>query len=258
LFSIDIGLAMGLGHRLRFARDADLSWSPQITHPHNHPHKPARFPELAAAIALHSRPDPRLLHVWADLRNFSAMVNDAAARGDKVPIETASQVATSVPYRLLRLKGDERQESLHELLRLCLLSYAKMLLIKLPGIGRQMTVLVEGLKGALVAWCGVLQRWGVGDGGGVSGDPAGVYKLLLWGAFVASVAIFEDFDEEWLNDILLRTVVALGLQDWPETRAVLKDFLWIDIVFDQPAERLFRRLSPEDGGGTTLLEMPGG
>ena len=205
--SIDIGLAMGLGQPLRFSRDEDISWSPQIA-----TGRPAaRFTELSAALALHSRPDPRLLNVWADLREFSARVNDTVARGAKVPMDIASRLATSVPHQLLRLRVDEGLVGegaacgglLHELLRLCMLAYAKTLLIKLPGIGRKMVVLVEGLRGSLTAWHCDLRLRAVG--GGVSGEDVleGARRLLLWAVFVASVAIFEESDEDWLHDILV-------------------------------------------------------
>lgn len=91
-------------------------------------------------------------------------MNDAAASGTKVPLKAASRLATSVPERLLCLKAAETQvslhqhmfleqdASLHELLRVCMLAYVKMLLIKLPGIGRKMTVLADGLRAVLTSW----------------------------------------------------------------------------------------------------------
>lgn len=237
---------MGLGHDLRFAREEDISWSPQIAWGRS----ATRFEELNAAIALHARPDPRLLNVWADLREFSGLTNETAAMGGRLPMEMASRLATSVPYRLLGLRVDEGQEathsgpvSLHELLRLCMLAYAKMLLIKLPGVGKKMTVLAERLRDSLTAWHCDLQLRAVHD---VSRDLLGARRLLLWGTFVASVSIFEDFDEDWLDEILVQTVWVLGLRGWGEARALLKGFLWIDLVFDQPGERLFRRFSAEE------------
>ncbi len=237
---------MGLGHDLRFASEEDISWSPQIARGRS----ATRFDELNATISLHARPDPRLLNVWADLREFSGLVNEAAAKRARLPMEIASRLATSVPYRLLRLTVDEGQKfthtgpvSLHELLRLCMLAYSKMLLVKLPGVGKKMTVLAKGLKDSLTAWHCDLQLRTVRDG--VSRDLLGARSLLLWGTFVASVSIFEDFDEDWLDEILVQTVWVLGLQGWGEVRAMLKDFLWIDLVFDQPGERLFRLFSAE-------------
>jgi hypothetical protein len=227
---------MGLGHPLRFARDEDLSWSPQIAEGRS----AARFPELNAAIALHQRPDPRLLNVWADLREFCRLANEATARGTKVPMEMASRVATSVPHRLLRLKSDDADDggaSLHEFLRVCMLAYAKMLLIKLQGVGKHMRVLADGLRRGLTVWHAGLELRAVGED--AVGVASGAWKLLLWGAFVAGVSVFEDFDEAWLNKILVRCLGVLGLRTWEETRATLKELLWIEVVFNEAGEHLF-------------------
>jgi hypothetical protein len=245
---------MGLGTELRFTRDDDLSWSPQIAQSRD----ATRFPELDPTFQMYVRPDPRLLNVWADLRAFSKLVNDATARRSKVSAEIAMRLATSVPHRLERLGREAEARvstahqyrhvpvtsvhdslSLHELLRLCMLAYAKMLLMKLPGIGRKMTFLADGLRNVLTAWHADLElRQACGD---VSGDVMGVWKLVLWGAFVAGVSIFEDFDEEWLRELLVQGLSVLGLRSWAEAREELKGFLWIDVVFDQPGKRSFHQ-----------------
>ncbi|KAK4153794.1 hypothetical protein C8A00DRAFT_43359 [Chaetomidium leptoderma] len=145
--AIDLGLAMSLGHKLRFARECDLS----------------------AALQLHQRPDPRLLNVWADIREFSKLANKSTTvHGTTMPREVVSRLATSVPHRLLRLRPEgaqafrHRKACLHELLRLCMLAYAKMLLIKLQGLG--MAERDSGPDG-LCAWVAVVGR----DEGGAQG-----------------------------------------------------------------------------------------
>jgi hypothetical protein len=258
---------MGLGHDLRFTRDDDISWSPQIALGQGPGQSPAarRFPELDAAVPPHMRPDPRLLNVWADLREFSRLVNDAAARKVKIPIEVVFRLRTSVPHRLLRLRldgragealrrrggvvreglqgGDEVPRDpafLHELLRLSMMAFAKMLLIKLHRIGKRMVVLVDGLTNVLSAWHEDLGRKQVA-GGAVLGEAVGAWKLVLWSAFVAGVSIFEDFSEPWLNDLVTRALSGLGLRTWDETREVLKEFMWVDLIFGYDGKRLFER-----------------
>lgn len=250
---------MGLGHDLRFTREDELSWSPQIA---LGPGRSARqFPELDAAVPPHMRPDPRLLNVWADLREFSRLVNEAAAGRTKIPIEVMFRLRTSVPHRLLRLRlegglgchpgsgvpgeggGEVPRDAVfvHELLRLSMMAFAKMLLIKLHRIGRSMVVLVQGLTDVLTTWQVDLERSQAAHGSTSTGMTVGGWKLVLWSAFVAGVSIFEDFGEPWLNDLVTKALSALGLRTWDETREVLKEFMWVDLVFGYHGKRLFDR-----------------
>lgn len=258
---------MGLGHDLRFTRDDDISWSPQIALGQGPGQSAAarRFPEIDAAVPAHMRPDPRLLNVWADLREFARLVNDAAATKVKIPIEVVFRLRTSVPHRLLKLRLDgsagvalrrgggvvreglQREGGvpcdptfLHELLRLSMMAFAKMLLIKLHRIGRRMVVLVDGLTNVLTAWHQDLQRNQATDGA-VLGEAVGAWKLVLWSAFVAGISIFEDFSEPWLNDLVTEALSVLGLRTWDETREVLKEFMWVDLIFGYDGTRLFER-----------------
>ncbi|KAK4244159.1 hypothetical protein C7999DRAFT_44144 [Corynascus novoguineensis] len=237
--SIDIALAVGLGHDLRFTQDDELSWSPQIARGRR---AARRFSELDAALlqfgesrVMTMRLDPRLLNVWADLREFSELANSVTSRrGPKVPAKTASLLEQSVPHRLLRLG------IFHEFLRICMLAYVKMLLIRLKGIGKKMVFLSEWLKRVLTRF-----RTNINHQLLLGGDPAAAVKLLLWGAFIAGVAIFDDSEEIWLNDLLQHSLAVLELRTWDDTRAVLKEFLWIDAVFDEPGRQLFQRLRPQ-------------
>ncbi|KAK4234744.1 hypothetical protein C8A03DRAFT_46987 [Achaetomium macrosporum] len=190
---IDLGLAMGLGTDLRFFRDEDISWSPQIARSRT----ATRFRQLRQAVQGHPQPDPRLLNVWADLCEFSKLVNEATARGAKVTSELSSCLATSVLHRLLRLRcsSDEAPASLHELLRLCMLTYAKILFVKLCGLGRKMTAFAGGLETVLSAWHSSLRASG-------AKGQMGLLELVLCASVVASVSIFEDAKTKWLAEML--------------------------------------------------------
>ncbi|KAL2194216.1 hypothetical protein P885DRAFT_43506, partial [Corynascus similis CBS 632.67] len=241
--SIDMALAVGLGHALRFSQDEELSWGPQIARSRR---ATRQFSELDAALlqfgesrVMTMRLDPRLLNVWADLREFSEMANSVTSRrGPKVPAKTASLLEQSVPHRLLLPHcPPPTMQIFHEFLRVCMLAYVKMLLIRLKGIGKKMVFLSEWLRTVLTAF-----RTNINHQLPLDSDPAAAVKLLLWGAFIAGVAIFDDTEESWLNDLLQRSLAVLELRTWDDTRAVLKDFLWIDAVFDEPGRQLFQRL----------------
>lgn len=174
---------------------------------------------------VHPRPDPRLLNVWADIREFSTLVNKATTTGVKMAATSFLQLSRSAPYRLLSMQC---VHPFHELLRLSMLAFLKPLLIKSPGTGRTMTYLAEKLKANLLE-----QTF----------PPSSVEQasLLLWSLFITCLSIFEEEDQKWLQVLVVQTVDTLGLRTWADTRAVLKGFLWVDLVLDQAGERVFEK-----------------
>lgn len=108
-----------------------------------------------------------------------------------------------------------------------MLAFLKPLLINGPGIGRQMAYLADRLKTSLL--------------GQTSPPSAEQASLLLWSLVITWSSIFEEQDQEWLRVLLVQTVHTLGLKSWADTRAVLKRFLWIDMMLDGAGERVFAR-----------------
>ncbi|EAW17781.1 uncharacterized protein NFIA_077140 [Aspergillus fischeri NRRL 181] len=213
--TIDLYLAAGTGSKLRFVED--ISWGPHLAHGR----LATRFPELKMVSP---RPDTRLLNVWADIREFSTLANKATTTGVKLAVTSFLQFSRSAPYRLLSLQC---AHPFHELLRLSMLAFLKPLLIQIPGIGRQMTYLAEKLKASLLEQ--------------TSPPLVEQASLLLWSLFVTCLSIFEEQDQEWLRALVVQTVHTLGLRTWADTRAVLKSFLWVDLMLDQAGERVFER-----------------
>ncbi|KAE8369789.1 hypothetical protein BDV27DRAFT_120206 [Aspergillus caelatus] len=213
--TIDLYLAAGTGSKLRFVED--MSWGPHIAH--------GRLASLSPELKMvHPRPDPRLLNVWADIREFSRLANKATTTGVKLAATSFLQLSRSAPYRLLSLQC---VHPLHELLRLSMLAFLKPLLIKIPGVGRKMTYLAEKLKASFLE-----QTF-----------PPLVEQasLVLWSLFITCLSIFEEQDQKWLRALVIQTMDTLGLRTWADTRAVLKSFLWVDLVLDQAGERVFER-----------------
>ncbi|CAM1508640.1 Fc.00g054880.m01.CDS01 [Cosmosporella sp. VM-42] len=211
---IDLGLAMRTGSKMRFVRE-NISWGPQVAlgKPLNsYPELRVFSPEL----------DTRLLNIWSDLQDFSKAANKALETKVKMPAAHFSPLCTTVPQRLVSLKFDPT--SLQELLRLSMLAYIKNLLIQIEGLGKELTVLANGLKTALLA-----QHF----------PPAfGTAEILLWSLTIASLAVFESLDQDWLRMALVKTCSSLSLQTWTETRIILKRFLWLDMVYDKKGKRL--------------------
>jgi len=207
---------MGLGTKLRFT-ELVASWSPEIADGPS-----ARF--YRELDALQPRPDPRLLNVWADLREFSRAANEVVKQGTSIQ-PSLFFLITSVLHRLLRLEFD--QNSLSEVLRLGMLAYSKTIMIRLQGLGKKMTFLAGQLKAALDPLPTI--------------SPEG-YPFVLWVLVISALSIFEDFEPEWIRRGLVETTMALGLRTWPEMKAVLKRFLWVDALHDELAKTLFDEL----------------
>jgi hypothetical protein len=220
---LDFGLSLSDGRKVRFFRD-DMNWGPHPTLSKGS--RTSRFPELRA---VQPSPDPRLLIIWADMRGFSAAANQATELGMRMPASLFADITSSTPYRLTHLDGLE-PASLPELLRLCMMAMLKCILTSIGGLGRHMNFLSEGLKAALLA-----QHAG-GDDNTHSPELS---ELLVWALFMAALAVFEDFDRDWIREMLQSEAAVLGLRSWSDTRVVLKKFLWVDFVFDGPAKQLY-------------------
>lgn len=210
---------MGLGTPPRFKQA--VSWSAQIAD-YN---LARRFPELQDIMD--PRLDPRLLNIWADVRELTRMANSAATTKAFVTESQFHYISTSLPYRLLHLEFESGSPS--EVLRLCLLAYTKSLLIQTKGLGKNMTHLSTQLTCSIRAW---VPR--------ARGSP-----VLLWVLFMSSISIFEDMptDPDWLRSSLVQEIAWHRQRSWSETLSVLSNFLWVHAIHDRPGEALFTELS---------------
>jgi hypothetical protein len=222
LCRLDLGLSMGTGRKPRFFPD-EISWGPQLA-------RAAFATKVKDLKGLQPPPEPRFLNIWYDLKHFSAAANRATATGNKMSPELFSHLSTSVPNRLINLSYNKT--SIDEVLRLSMLAYVKGLLVQIPGLGRKLWHLSSSLETALQA-----QQYPPHS------ELAGV---LLWALVMAGLTIFEDFRETWFRAAIVQTAAVLGLRDWAEARLLLRDVLWVDIVFDQMAEALLQDVFHQD------------
>lgn len=210
---------MSTGDKVRYIPEQQ-SWSPAIAFD-----DARKFPELDM---IQPRPEPKLLNCWADIRQFSLAANQATSTDVRMPPSLMKKLATSVPWRLTNLEYDINTDLQQEFLRLCMLAFVKSILTSLRGMGPAMKYLSSHLQTALLAQRGKQNE--------------GMHKILLWASFVASVAIFEEMNQQnWLLELLTESTTALGLTTWEETRTLLKTYPWINIVYDSPSEAIFNK-----------------
>lgn len=214
---LDFGIALATGSPPRFFK-ADVSWDASIAL-----ECATRCPELAI-LGKTETLDDRLLNVFADLREFSRAANQSTKTGVKMSPGFFNLLADTVPFRLLSLRYEPT--SISEMLRLRMLAYTKGLLINTPGLGKSLVYLHTALKTALVAQ--------MPDHG----------PFMLWAFFVAGLVVFEDFDREFIREVLVGVLNRLGILTWDAARAELKRFLWADLAYDEMGQRLFDEVLP--------------
>ena len=226
------------------------------------------FPELNGIMTTPSGTllDPRLLYVWADLREFSRIANQVntpattVARNTnatRVPIGLFSKVGSSIPYRLVQLEFPPA--SLEEVLRLSMLAYAKTLVMRLKGFLTRLDSLANKLRPALEAQL-LARRLAAGgdhrdDDGNEQEEEKNADRILLWALFTVTVSLCEDNigrdnddDDEtqnWCRSCLMQILKILNLRTWTEIKATLKQFLWVDLLHDRPARVVFERVQRE-------------
>ena len=53
----------------------------------------------------------------------------------------------------------------------------------------------------------------------------------------------DDDDDDWIVPRLKWIMGMVGISSWDEVRGILKGLLWINTLFDQDGESVFRKLS---------------
>jgi hypothetical protein len=259
---------MATGARPRLFQDnygeEGLGWGCQAAQGRSARH----FPELKGIMTTPSGAslDPRLLYVWADLREFSRIANEVTtpptttttrnAITTRIPIGLFSKVGSSIPYRLVQLEFPPA--SLEEVLRLSMLAYAKTLVMRLKGFLTRLDSLANKVKPAIEAQL-LARRLAVRDHreDGNEQEEQNADRILLWALFTVAVSLCEDSighnddddaDDEtqnWCRSCLIQILTILPFRTWTEVKATMKQFLWVDLLHDRPARVIFERVRRE-------------
>lgn len=241
---------MATGARPRLFQDNGGGWGCQVAQGRSARH----FPELRGiTVPPHPPLDPRLLHVWADLREFSRIANEVTTNttttttATRMPINIFSKVGSSVPYRLVHFQF--QPTSPEEVLRLSMLAYAKTLVMRLKGFLTRLDFLANKVKPALQAQLAARLAVRTRDG---NEDEQNADRFVLWALFIVAVSLCEDnIDDDnddmqkWFRACLVQILATLPLRTWTDVKATLKKFLWVDLLHDCPARVVFERVQRE-------------
>ena len=189
---------------------------------------PSEYPSSTVISCLQ---DHKLVNVWNDVRDFSAVANVLVNSEDKLQPELFQEIMLSLQYRLLTLEYDVNTQSLKELVRLGLLAYETTIFLQIPGTRVKYHTLAEQLKYAIavVGECDVTTD---------SQHLEGIQELKLWILVTASVAIIEP-EDDWLRENIALLLLKIGITTWLGLRKRMKDIMWVNYLHDAPVKRTF-------------------
>ncbi|RDW62815.1 hypothetical protein BP5796_11117 [Coleophoma crateriformis] len=220
---LDLGYAMHTCAKPLFFTDGEISWKSHLF----------KGTTLSRNTAMHllcgkTNPDPRLVNVWLDLYEFSKAVNIATQTGRTVEFELFQETMISIQYRLLHL--DYLDDKAQELLRIVMLEYATKIYPPLFSHFSTAPMRYPSLRGCLQYYLTTVEQ--------SSNEQS---KALLW--LITTLKLLF-LDDELKGTQLSQILQVLNLSSWDEVLAILKGFLWIDVLHKEQAKALFDKSWP--------------
>lgn len=168
-----------------------------------------------------------LAKLWNVLRSFSVTMNEAAFKAIMVPDQFLLDTIVSVMYRLLHISTMATPPD--EAIRLAMISFCTSILIawrglriSLPWIQRQCQQNIQHL---------------------IQSNPQCLNaELLLWHLLMYTMTFspLQADDKEMIEISLIRVAAQSGIDCWSGVKAVVTEFLWINIAYDDLAQKIMR------------------
>lgn len=64
-------------------------------------------------------------------------------------------------------------------------------------------------------------------------------QLMLWLLMTGANSVFNMSEESWLKDLLQEYFNKCRVKNWKEMQGILKSFIWIEVLDDQPGESIY-------------------
>ncbi|KAH8653872.1 hypothetical protein BX600DRAFT_471789 [Xylariales sp. PMI_506] len=216
LLKCDLGIALSNGTITTFFNEQSLD----IIMPHELvlPWKD----ELCPAVS-DLRLDTVLTRSWELSKRFCSMINSAVKHKRQLPKETVMNAMAALMYPLLRMSYCNPFSD-DEAIRLGLLVFSFHVFLNWQGMKLPNTYLPQTYRNCLIN----LKSSGT--------FPA---QAFVWLLMVGSLSIFTIDDDPWLLDWLHVSIELCKANTWVELREQLKEFPWIDMLHDKPAQLVF-------------------
>ena len=169
--------------------------------------------------------DQDLATAWRVMRRFCFIVNLGMQTRRFVHPNIIQETMTAVMYRLLHMRFST--SSLDESLRLGLLTFCCHVFLQWHDIKTPHRDFAVKFRQCVEELVCVDDKYD---------------EMMLWLLMVGSISLLEMDQDAWLFASLRRCVKRGGAQTWKETQEVLKSFMWIPVLDDQPGKRIFGSL----------------
>jgi hypothetical protein len=165
--------------------------------------------------------DDELAQACTVMSDFCTVINFAVSSELRISTETFLDTLTSVVYRLLDMhfKTGSRDEAI----RLGLLAFLCGVFLQWKHLGMSYAHFTSMFRRCLVEMASECMS----------------SKLMVWLLMVGAVSVLDESDDGWLKPLLRVNIGFCAIDQWSEMQRLLKDFMWIGLVYDKPGKRVF-------------------
>lgn len=173
--------------------------------------------------------DKKLTTAWLVMKRFCYLVNLSTQTARFIRLEVIHETMIAVFYRLLDLKF--ARGSMDELVRHGLLCFCYHVFLQWQDIKLPYHHFTNAYRGCILE----LKHLG--------GVP---YQYILWMLMIGATSILDvSADAAWLREDLREYAARCGVKTWKEAQEILKSFMWISLLDDQPGKHVFDLLDLE-------------
>lgn len=162
-----------------------------------------------------------LATAWQVMRRFCLLVNVGTQTRDFMRSEIINDTIAAVMYRLMHMGF--ATDSFDEALRYGLLVFTYHVFLQWQDIKPPSKHLPMSYKKCIL---------GLGHVHGVSS------QLMLWLLMIGANSIVDISHEAWLREGLREHADICGAETWKEMEDILKSFMWITLLDEQPGKQI--------------------
>ncbi|MCJ1281112.1 hypothetical protein MMC26_000430 [Xylographa opegraphella] len=162
-----------------------------------------------------------LAGIWKIMSEFCSVINFVADSGQCISVDTLLETVASVMYRLFGMTFGA--DSSDEAIRLGLLAFSCSVFLQWQHLGMSYPLLTSAFRNCLTT---------------LNSQQMSPH-LVLWLLMIGAALVFDATDDWWLKPVLLVSMNLCEIRSWSEMQHLLKSSMWIGLIHDKPARRVF-------------------